>query len=365
MSRARRADDEITARRSGRRFGESAESLTRLATFGLWALVIVGAIAGIGSFLTRRTATAPVQAKAPAPTVGPAGFAELYVSTFLESGDGDEGRLQAFYPGRVELRDVVPGSLYVARTTTLDAKELSRRYWSVTVAAEVLVPEAAGYRRAGTRFYEVGIAGGDGGGFVATSLPAQVPPPVTLRLPALEVGGLEPVRVGDPVAGAVERFAAAFLAGDGELTRYVAPNSSLRALSPAPYVAVKVTDLAVHDLAGPPQTKDVLAAVRATDSAGRVQVLQYTLSLAERAGRWEVARLLPGPPLAASAGPTAAGDGPAIGAPATTPRGSASTSSASSTTSSTARTATSTSSPAAAAATTTTTRASSERTTRQ
>ena len=329
--RRRRADDadEPRAPKAGPLAGASAETLTRLATFGLWALVVVAALGGCGSFLTRPTATGPAKVKVPAPTVGPEGFAELYVSTFLESGEGDEGRLRAFYPGSVQLRDVIPGSLYVARTATVDAKEVSRRYWAVTVAAEVLIPEGGGYRRAGTRFYQVGVAGAEAAAYVATSLPAEVPPPATLGAPPLQVGALERVRPGDAVADAVERFASAFLAGEGELVRYVAPDAPLRAVSPPPFVAVKVTDLAVHDIAGPPAAKEVLAAVRATDSAGRVQILHYSLELAERSGRWEVARLLPGPPLQDRAGSASESDGPSIGAPATIPaRGAPTTTSA-------------------------------------
>ncbi|HVL27654.1 MAG TPA: conjugal transfer protein [Acidimicrobiales bacterium] len=313
------AVEEAPAAKAGLLAGASAESLTRLATFGLWALVAAAALAGCGSFITRPKATGPARIKVPAPTVGPEGFAELYVSTFLESGEGDEARLRAFYPGTVQLRDVIPGSLYVARTATVDAKEVARRYWSVTVAAEVLIPEGSGYRRAGTRFYQVGVAGADVAAYVATSLPGEVPPPATLGVPPLEVGSLERVRPGDPVAGAVERFAAAFLAGDGELVRYMAPDAALRAVSPPPFVAVKVTDLAVHDVVGPPAAKEVLAAVRATDSAGRVQILHYSLELAERSGRWEVARLLPGPPLQGPAVSATDPAGPSIGAPATTP----------------------------------------------
>lgn len=324
--------------------GASAESMTRLATFGLWGLIAVAVLAGCAAFATRPTSTGAPKVKLPTPTVGPEGFAELYVSTFLESGEGDEARLRAFYPGSVQLRDVIPGSLYVARTATVGAKEVARRYWAVTVAAEVLIPEGSGYRRSGTRFYQVGVAGAETAGYVATSLPAQVPPPATLRMPALELGSLERVRLGDPVADAVERFAAAFLAGDGELVRYVAPDAPLRALSPPPFVAVKVTDLATHDEPGPPAKKQVLAAVRATDSAGRVQILQYSLELAQRSGRWEVAELLPGPPLQQPSAPPSTPDGsseatgPSIGAPATTPaRGGATTTTAAAATTSTTR----------------------------
>jgi len=342
VKRARRSE-EAEAPKAGLLAGASAESMTRLAVFGLWALVAVAVVAGVGAFVTRPASAGPVKVKPPTPTTGPEGFAELYVATFLESGEGDEARLRAFYPSAVQLRDVIPGSLYVARTATVDAAEVARRYWSVTVAAEVLVPEGGGYRRAGTRFYQVGVAGDAGAAYVATSLPAEVPPPATLRAPPLDLGPLERVRLGDPVAEAVERFAAAFLAGQGELERYVAPNAALRPVSPPPFVTAKVTELATHDVVDRPTAKEVLAAVRATDSAGRVQILHYSLELAERSGRWEVARLLPGPPLE---GPPQAASDPndaVIGAPATSRPGRGPTTTvSSSTTTSTTRTTTTT-----------------------
>ena len=42
----------------------------------------------------------------------------------------------------------------------------------------------------------------------------------------------------------------------------------------------------------------VAVVVRATDMAGRAQILEYALVVEQRDGRWEVSELLPAPPLA-------------------------------------------------------------------
>ena len=135
---------------------------------------------------------------------------------------------------------------------------------------------------------------------------------------------------GHPANTAVQQFLAALSAGTGEISRYIAPGTSLRAISPAPYKSVKVVDLvSVRDFSGEPAGKvpddgikiRVLAtaelAVTATDSVTG----QYALTLTSRGGRWEVSAMDPSPLLpapeqstSASAAPTA----PVSTAPAST-----------------------------------------------
>lgn len=286
---------------------------TRAMSLGLWVLIGLAALGGLKGFLAGPArASAPV-AKPPAPTVGPQGFAELFVSTYLGAGQGTEDSLRPFYPQAVEFRDVRPGVLYAARTTTLDARPVGERYWSVTVAADVLSVAADGYHPVGTRFYQVGVAGSPDGGYVATSLPAQVPAPLVARLPDLEVGTLEDVNPDDAVAEAVSRFAAAFLTGNGELVRYVAPTANLRPVQPAPFTGVRLTRLGARVLPGPDKAQQVVAEFRATDAAGRVELLQYALELAQRSGRWEVRALLPAPPLVRPATATSTTAGADLG----------------------------------------------------
>ena len=301
MKLGRSSEPKQPSPRLNRSSGASAEATTRLATFALWGLVVLGALGGTLAFLSRPSSAASGPAvEAPVPTIAAEGFAELFVAAYLGAGEGSEDTLRPFYPERVEMRGVAAGSRYAARTVTIDTQVAGERYWSVTVAADVLVSgEGDALQRAGTRYFQVGVAqtAPPNKNLVATSLPAEVPAPVAVSSIRLDLESLERPRSDDAVAVAVQRFAAAFLAGEGELVRYVAPGSSLRAVRPAPFTTTEVTRLASRDGEVAAGTKQVLAEVRGTDAGGRRQVLHYSLELAQREGRWEVTEMLPGPPL--------------------------------------------------------------------
>ncbi len=99
------------------------------------------------------------------------------------------------------------------------------------------------------------------------------------------------------LAVGIGEFFAAYLAGAGEVGRYLAPGVRLSAVTPAPYTAVTVQQLlAVQDAAAAERvpadgtTVLVCAQVEARDAAGRWP-LAYELTLKARSGRWEVAAL--------------------------------------------------------------------------
>ena len=66
-------------------------------------------------------------------------------------------------------------------------------------------------------------------------------------------------------------------------------------MQPPPFVNVEVLKAGLVDT--PDGSLQVVVVVRATDTAGRVQVLQYALVVEQRDGRWEVSELLLAPPL--------------------------------------------------------------------
>ena len=94
---------------------------------------------------------------------------------------------------------------------------------------------------------------------------------------------------------AVAAFLAAYLTGVGDVGRYTVPGSSLVPIEPVPFVTVEVTRAGSATSAD--GTQLVAALVRATDAAGRSQVLGYSLVVSQRDGRWEVVELLPAAPL--------------------------------------------------------------------
>lgn len=301
MKRTKVAQRSDRSRAMARLGGVSSAAATRAAHLGLWALLGLTFFAAAVALL-RPTPSAIAAVKAPQPAIGAQGFAELYMAAYLGAGKGTEQSLRAFYPRGVDFGDVTPGGVYAGRTTAIDAKAVGPRYWAVTVGVEILFPEEGGLRSGGTRYYQVGVARTDDS-YVATALPAVVPAPSVARGPKLALPSPERPQLNDPLAVAVERFAAAFLTGEGELARYTAPSSTLRAVRPPPFAAVEVTAISARRtdrlVAGTTTpAREVLAEVQASDAEGRVQVLAYALELTQRAGRWEVAALLPGPSLA-------------------------------------------------------------------
>jgi hypothetical protein len=270
----------------------------RATTVALWVLVAVGAMAGVAGLATRTTPATAAAVDPPAPSVAVEGFAELFVATYLGAGEEDRVRaLAPFYPGATLQLERKLATLYVTRTATVAASEISEGYWSITVAAEVLEPAGEdAYRPGGTRFYQVGVVESDGA-LAATSLPGQVPAPATAEAPELGVEGFRRANSSEPTTQAMQRFFAALVAGDGELDRYVAPGTGLRAVDPAPYASVEVERVALRSLNEAEDAYRALVEVAATDAAERTQVFHYALELAMREGRWEVTELLPAVPL--------------------------------------------------------------------
>jgi Conjugative transposon protein TcpC len=267
----------------------------RAATLALWLMVGVGALGGIGSMATRSAATPTSVAKPPSSTADVEGFAQLFVTAYLEAGQGTESSLKPFYPGTVNLSQIEAGQLYVSQTVSLGARAIGPGYWSVTVAADVLGARDGAYQPLGLRFYSVGVIR-IGDAFVATSAPSEVPAPITAALPKLRVG-TPTFPKSDPITQAIDHFFQAFLAGQGEVDRYTAPDSGIRAVRPAPFptVSLELVGLLPTDASQTAYLAQV--EVRGTDADGRQQVLDFALELDRRAGLWEVSRLLPAPPL--------------------------------------------------------------------
>ena len=175
-------------------------------------------------------------------------------------------------------------------------------YFAVTVAAEVVAADtdSAGqpvWVPAGTRFYSVGVAETETG-WAIVGFPSLIPAPIGATIPELLIdrrGGLD---ANPGLEEMLSRFLAAFVAGDGELARYTSPSSPVVPVQPPPFTGVEILE------AGMVETSDgvteVAVLVRATDGAGRAQILEYALVVEQRDGRWEVSHLLPVPPLASS-----------------------------------------------------------------
>jgi hypothetical protein len=268
--------------------------LSRAAAVALWTLV-VGSVVLAAAAVVRaggEDAGGRPAASLERPRWDMAGFAELFVTAAVQSGEGNEDALAPFIGGApVGLRGQVAGEWFVSSTAVIDVERVSQARWIVHVAADLLRQnvEAATYAPAGVRTFAVEVIETESG-LSAPALPALVPDPV----PGGELDdGWQPGSPpppGDRLADTVQRFLAALLTGTGELDRWAAPGSELRA-APVTFDTVTVESWHVRDRdAG----RRVRAYVRG-ESAGASLWLTYTLDLIERDGRWEVTAIVPTP----------------------------------------------------------------------
>ncbi|MFE5614141.1 conjugal transfer protein [Streptomyces sp. NPDC056524] len=329
--------------------GAQANS-TALLRWLVWGLIALGPLLGALAYLSvPATSAAPVPKTAPsAPAAsggqGAAGFATLFVATYLSAGRGDEPKLAAYYPPASNLQlDGASGQHRGEQLTVVRLRQTEAWVWSVTVAARVTgatpadtastQPGASPSSAAATdavRYFQVPVAMAPGAGgataYTALALPAEVAAPERAKMPELVYGAMRPALPTDPRTQAVTSFLSAYLTKAGaELDRYLAPGTRLAAPSPAPYSGVAVDQFAVEGETGGEPVVSVpgdgtilrlLVSLRATGQDGVRLPLTYALTLKARASRWEIASLDSAPAITAPpAAPAASG----LPGPATTP----------------------------------------------
>lgn len=306
----------------------AAANLTAVLRWAAWVLLIAGPVVGIAAWLRPATAAGVMQQAPKASVVvrdmaGPAGFAELYVSAYVQAGKGSEASLQPYFPNIRDLTlEATPGVQHAERLAAVRVKEVSAGYWSVTVAARISAgsgevskakggttgpPDEAGAvdAREVLRYFQVPVkSAGSGGGYVAAALPAEVASPDVGEAAPLDYGTPVPADTRDRATAAVNEFLTAYLTGTGQLDRYLSPGTDIKQVSPAPYAQVKVTGIAERggDFGtNAPVTegarRELLVDAGATDSGGQVRPLTYALQLTARDGRWEIAALDAAPAL--------------------------------------------------------------------
>ncbi|MGW1067425.1 conjugal transfer protein [Streptomyces aureus] len=273
----------------------------RLSRMAVWTVIAAGPIAlCVAVASTRTTVVAATAAKATAGRTSPAaadpgGYAQVFIGAWLRSDSNDETSAQArlarsMAPG-VELPDPTAGAQSAPPlVTAVRSAQRGTGAWSVTVAAQ--------YAGGSVRYYTVPVVSDNrGSSFAVTGAPGVVASPARAGVPKSSYAVTVPE--GD-LSSAVGEFLTAYLTGDGEVDRYLAPGVKLTAVFPAAYTAVAVQEVsAVEEAAAAEQlpadgTKvRVLASVEARDAAGRWP-LGYELTLKARSGRWEVAALQSG-----------------------------------------------------------------------
>jgi hypothetical protein len=155
-----------------------------------------------------------------------------------------------------------------------------RRYFQVPVLVE----------RADTKWSGADLA------VTALALPSPVSGPAAVAAPP-ELDYPETISPTSTAGQSAAGFLAAMIAGDGEITRYLRPGTSISAITPAPYAAVAVTGIkGSHEVLDDPADDDgthALITAELTRLDGNKTTAQYVLTLVARDGRWEVAGIEP------------------------------------------------------------------------
>lgn len=297
---------------------------TAVVRWSAWGLLLTGPLLG-GWALTSAGKPVAVPARAEAPraqpassdAVAPAGFAELYVAAYVKAGnsDTDAEELTKFYPAARSLSWSGEGGAERAESASaVQVRQVSAGYWSVTVAARI-AGSAKDADSGRVRYFQVPVkaTGGRGAsGWTAAALPAEVAAPTGSKgvAPELSYGSAHAPLASDPAVQTVQGFLAAYLAGRGELDRYLSPGTTLHAVRPAAYTAVTVTQIAEHgqgpaegaEKQTPPDgvRRRLLVDVEGDGTHTRSRPMTYAVELRARDGRWEVAALEAAPALGTS-----------------------------------------------------------------
>ncbi|MEH0424695.1 conjugal transfer protein [Streptomyces sp. B21-083] len=276
---------------------EAMRRRVRLSRLALWTVIAAGPIAlGVAVTSTPTVVEAATAARSAAVrttmvSADPAGYAQVFVDAWLRSSADDalsaQARLAQSMAPDVELPGPAAGVQPVPRSVTaVRSAQRASGAWSVTVAAQ--------YADGRLRYYAVPVsADRAGASFTVTGSPSVVAGPAPAEAPTSPYGVSVPQ--GD-LSSAVGEFLTAYLAGAGEVDRYLSPGVRLTAVSPAPYTAVTVQQVSAAEEAAAGQVPAdgtkvrVLVQVEARDAQGRWP-LAYELALTARSGRWEVSAL--------------------------------------------------------------------------
>ena len=210
---------------------------------------------------------------------GIAGFAELFVATHL-SGVAAPEDLVALYPDATS--SSAARGLWINRAATITGVLVEEDTWRLTVAADVLEMVDGAYEPTGIQHFTVTIAQTNAQP-VAVTAPSRIPPPEVVWHP---IAAAQFTRVVPPDQEiAVTGFLSAYLTGQGEVARYIAPTARIALFSTPPYVSAEIRSM------GADSQGRVRARLTAVSATGATQALEYTLDMTHESGVWEVLTL--------------------------------------------------------------------------
>lgn len=265
----------------------SEEAKVRAVSVGLWVLVALAALGGLVALV--RTPDAPdavredAEDRSIAESWAAAGFGVRFVSAYL-SGPESGADLAPFLGYSPELAPSLEKPSPPSTVTVVATESAGDHYWAVTLAAAWPGHEER---------WRVGVVVDDGRR-IATGLPTPAAAGDAGERAALALVLSSLPEVDDPLLEAVAGFVSAYVCGQGEVARYLAPGVTLAAVDPAICTEARIVGWGTAAV-GERRVQVVTEALLDPDRSARR--VAFSLVLARRAGRWEVAELLPAPPL--------------------------------------------------------------------
>lgn len=281
-------------------------------TAGRWAFYSVAVLMALGAlcgFLAFTRPATPVQlttdtSTAAAQNQEAGAFAQAYLSAWLTATTSDHDELDRYT--RTTGSAITGTEPTEYRDLTIVSAEESGNLTTVIVSASLQTTSEAGNGSAAGEdaaswtpyWYRIAVQSNDDGEMAPVGLPAPISMPAISSAPQLGY----PSRVANrEVEATVADFMTAYLTGAGDVTRYVSPETTINAITPAYW-----TDAAVRSLAsseevpeGTPtagQSAQVLVDVNLTRE-NTTKPAQYVLDLTVRDGRWEISSLNSAPTL--------------------------------------------------------------------
>lgn len=287
---------------------------TRAGVVGLWAVIavfMVMALVGFGSAVIGSDRSVAVDEQAGGdqePVADRAGaFAKNYLASWMQANGSDEDTIASYSTGGAADVSSEFGEEISYQDLTVAGVEVHESE-TATVTLSALLPteveDPQDPEETVTQWvpswYQVVVATGEEE-MAPVGWPAPVAGPDEGEAPDLGYG--EEITDGD-LTSTVADFLNAYIAGDGDITRYIAPGAEIEALDPVRAESVEVTGLTADQELESPQDGDELAlAAEARYAAGeQSRPVTYYLSLTMRGGRWEVTAIETSPLVATQQG---------------------------------------------------------------
>lgn len=271
------------------------------------AMMAFGIIAGylglgIGWLALNRPVEAVAQTTTENETISQSvagGYATGFVSAWLNASREDPGELAGFIDLTGQGSFLSPEPWDYRDLDVVTVTPVTDQITNVLVSANVKETTTDDDKESTTwprRYWQVAIATGADGGVSAAGFPAPVNAPAAASVSMSYPGTVG--RTGD-VGKAVTDFLTAYLTGEGEITRFIAPETQITPIRPTPFTRIDIIDISSNeDVTESTNEGDevrILATIGAQRQDDRLVPASYALTMTLRSGRWEISRIDPAP----------------------------------------------------------------------